>query len=448
MENRELGVAKKLCFKIENLGFEALLVGGCVRDILLDLEPNDIDAATNCPMDKLEKHFKTFDIGKSKDFGIVVVVVDGVSLEVAQYRGDGAYTDGRHPDSVVFKPSFEEDALRRDFTINALAMRHDGEILDFTDGRTDMKNRILRTVGDPKDRFSEDKLRILRLARFAAKLDFTIDPETRRTARKMAKDVKCLATERITDELKKAAKLGGVKFAKYIAILDDLKVLKEILPEVAALKYMPETHGWHPEGCNTLEHTMKALESASSASSLELIAILFHDIGKAVTHSIDGCTSRHRYHNHDNAGSCLVKNLSLRMKFSTKERDMLEFTTKNHMRFHRIPEMKKAKIVKLAKNANFKELSVVCFADSLRNTRSIRNTGVMEVVEKAMENHKDTKLESLVSGELIMELLDLKPGKEVGRIKKLVTEYVMNNNLTDLDDIGNAILTFGKGEIK
>lgn len=246
--NPELKAAVAIMNKIEKAGYRAYIVGGSVRDIILgDLKPHDIDIATNAPMDVLDKLFKTYDIGKSKDFGIVVIKVGSFSFEIAQFRKDGKYSDGRRPDQVTITGSFEGDAGRRDFTINAMGINSKGEIIDYFDGRKDIKNKILRTVGDPKQRFSEDYLRMMRLARFSSKLGFEIEKGTAKAARKLSTNILDIAPERIKDELMKSAAQSGEKFAQYILQLDKLKLLKYILPEVMNLKWFRENLQHHPE---------------------------------------------------------------------------------------------------------------------------------------------------------------------------------------------------------
>jgi len=191
----------KVLEKINKKGFKAYIVGGTVRDLVLGQEPHDIDIATNMSMSEIKKLFKTYELGKSTDYGIVVIREKGFSFELAQFRADGSYVDGRRPETVEIKGTFKEDAERRDFTINAMAIDKTGNIIDYFNGRKDIKNKVLRTVGDPKKRFGEDKLRIMRAARFAAKLDMDIDKDTRSTARKLAKDMTQLSAERIKDEL-------------------------------------------------------------------------------------------------------------------------------------------------------------------------------------------------------------------------------------------------------
>jgi len=226
-DNKELTAAVGVLDKINKSGYKAYIVGGTVRDIILgNLKPHDIDIATNAPMDELGRMFKTFDIGKSRDFGIVVVRYGSFSFEVAQFRQDGKYKDGRRPEAVTISGSFEQDAARRDFTINAMGINASGEIIDYFDGRKDIQNKVLKTVGDPRERFGEDYLRMLRAPRFASKLGLEIEKGTEKAIQKLSTNIKELAPERIYDELVKAASQSGDKFADYIVQLDKLKLLK------------------------------------------------------------------------------------------------------------------------------------------------------------------------------------------------------------------------------
>ena len=249
--NKELAAGVDVLTKINKAGFRAYFVGGMVRDIILGLPAKDVDIATNMDMNKLSKMFKVHDIGKSRDFGIVVVNHKGFKFEIAEFRSDGVYKDGRRPTSVTFNVELETDLSRRDLTVNAMAIDKDGRIIDKFDGKKDIQNKILRTVGNPYDRFSEDFLRIMRVPRFAAKLGFEIDKETTKAIQKLSPSIQDLSPERLREELIKAASQTGDKFAKYIQILADLKLLRFILPEVMNLKnfrenllHHPETHGY------------------------------------------------------------------------------------------------------------------------------------------------------------------------------------------------------------
>jgi len=245
--NKELYVAVKILKTIEKKGYSAYIVGGAVRDIVLDTKWNDLDLATNMPIDEISKIWKVHDIGKSKDFGIVVIREGGYTFEVANFRSDGKYLDGRRPEKVNIVGSFEDDAGRRDFTCNAMAINSKGEIIDYFGGKKDIKNKILKTVGDPKERFGEDFLRLMRAPRVAVDKGLEIEKETKKAIQKLSTNITKMPPERIKDELLKAAPMGGDKFAVYIKILDELKLLKYILPCVLQLKFFKENLHHHPE---------------------------------------------------------------------------------------------------------------------------------------------------------------------------------------------------------
>ena len=447
-KNSELAAGVKVLQKINKAGYKAYIVGGPVRDITLGKQPNDIDIATNMPMDKLAKMFKTFDIGKSKDFGIVVAKEGGHDFEIAQFRADGKYIDGRRPEAVTIKGSFEDDAGRRDFTINAMGINAKGEILDYFDGKRDIQNKVLRTVGDPLKRFGEDYLRIMRLARFSSKLGFDIDPETKKAAKKLSPNILSLSPERIKDELIKSASQSGEKFAEYIQILADLKILRLILPEVMNLKWFRENLQHHPEtrghGGTVYSHVMAALKQSKTADPIKNLAILLHDVGKGVSLSHE--EGLPRYLRHARKSVDLVNDLANRLKMSTKEREALIFGVGNHMKFHNILKMKPSKIAKLANDDNWDVLVAVGKADEYSRGETFRHAGEFEkIVDRAVEikNKYGTKeVEKrlkLVDGNHVMNITGLKPGPKVGEIIKNTTEWIMDNDVKDQDIIDDYI---------
>jgi len=447
-KNSELAAGVKVLQKINKAGYKAYIVGGPVRDITLGKQPNDIDIATNMPMDKLSKMFKTYDIGKSKDFGIVVAKEGGHDFEIAQFRADGKYIDGRRPEAVTIKGSFEDDAGRRDFTINAMGINAKGEILDYFDGKRDIQNKVLRTVGDPLKRFGEDYLRIMRLARFSSKLGFDIDPETKKAAKKLSPNILSLSPERIKDELIKSASQSGEKFAEYIQILADLKILRLILPEVMNLKWFRENLQHHPEtrghGGTVYSHVMAALKQSKTADPIKNLAILLHDVGKGVSLSHE--EGLPRYLRHARKSVDLVNDLANRLKMSTKEREALIFGVGNHMKFHNILKMKPSKIAKLANDDNWDVLVAVGKADEYSRGETFRHAGEFEkIVDRAVEikNKYGTKeVEKrlkLVDGNHVMTITGLKPGPKVGEIIKNTTEWIMDNDVKDKDIIDDYI---------
>jgi tRNA nucleotidyltransferase (CCA-adding enzyme) len=445
--NKELKAGVSILDKINKAKYRAYIVGGSVRDIILgNLKPHDIDIATNMPMDELGKIFKTYDIGKSKSFGIVTVKYGGFDFEIAQFRTDGTYLDGRRPESVQITAKFSDDANRRDFTINAMGINSKGEIIDFFDGKRDIKDRILKTVGDPYKRFGEDYLRMMRLARFASKLDFEVDKKTAKAAQKLSHNITGLAPERIKDELIKSASQSGDKFAEYIMQLDKLKLLKYILPEIVNLKWYRENLQHHPEtrghGGTVFSHVMQALKKSDSKDPIKNLAILLHDIGKGVTLTQkDGLP---KYLGHAKKSVELVNTIADRLKMSNSEKEALVFAVGNHMKFHKILDMKPSKIAKLVNDDNWDVLVAVAKADEL--VRGFEDKADFhEVVDKAIKVKEKfgmkqvNKQVKLVDGKDVMRLTGLKQGPQVGKIIKKTTEWIMDNDIEDNDKIEKYI---------
>lgn len=447
--NKELQNAVKILEKINKAGYKAYIVGGSVRDIILgNLKPHDVDIATNMPMEELGKMFKTYNIGQSKSFGIVVVKQGGFDFEIAQFRHDGTYADGRRPESVTITTKFKDDANRRDFTINAMGINAKGEIIDFFDGKKDIKNRVLKTVGDPYKRFGEDYLRMMRLARFASKLDFEIDKDTKKAAQKLSKNVTGLSPERIRDELMKSASQSGDRFADYIKKLDDLKLLKYILPEIVNLKWYRENLQHHPEtrgeGGTVFSHVMNALKKSNTKDPIKNLAILLHDVGKGVSFSQE--KGLPRYLGHARKSVELVNAIADRLKMSTKEREELVFAVGNHMKFHKILDMKPSKIAKIVSNDNWDALVAVGYADEYARGYMFRHAGEFEkIVDKAIKVKEKfgakqvNKQIKLVDGKDVMRLTGLKPGPQIGEIITKVTAWIMDNDIEDKEKIDKRI---------
>jgi len=447
--NKELQAGVAVLKKINKAGYKAYIVGGSVRDIILgNLKPHDVDIATNMPMDELGKMYKTYNIGKSKDFGIVTIKQGGHDFEVAQFRNDGTYTDGRRPESVTITAKFKDDANRRDFTINAMGINAKGEIIDFFNGKGDIKNKVLKTVGDPYKRFGEDYLRMMRLARFASKLDFEVDKTTAKAAQKLAHNITGLAPERIKDELMKSASQSGDKFAQYIKKLDDLKILKHILPEIVNLKWYKENLQHHPEtrgeGGTVFSHVMNALKKSNSKDPIKNLAILLHDVGKGVTLSHE--KGLPRYLGHARKSVELVNAIADRLRMSTKEKEALIFAVGNHMKFHKILDMKPSKIAKIVSDDNWDVLVAVGYADEYARGHMFRHAGEFEkIVDKAIKVKEKfgvkqvNKQVKLVDGKDVMKLTGLKPGPKVGEIITKTTAWIMDNDIEDKDQIEQYI---------
>jgi tRNA nucleotidyltransferase/poly(A) polymerase len=450
--SRDLFNAVNILNKINKAGYKAYIVGGSVRDIVLGNEKfHDVDIATNMPMDKLQKMYRTHDIGKSKDFGIVVVKEGGSSYEVAQFRQDGKYLNGRKPESVQITGSFEDDAQRRDFTINAMGINAKGEIIDYFDGKRDIKNKVLRTVGDPYKRFGEDHLRMMRLARFKSKLDFEIDPETKKAARKLSPNILNLSPERVKEELLKSAAQSGDKFADYIQTLDDLRILRYILPEVMNLKWYRENLQFHPEtrghGGTVFSHVMAALKNSNTKDPIKNLAILLHDVGKGVTFAPHKSGGFPTYYRHAEKSVKLVNAIADRLKMSNKEKDALMFGVGNHMKFHKILDMRPSKIAKLVNDENWDVLVAVGRADEFSRGDVFRHAGEFEkIVDKAVKiknkygNIGEVKKRiKLVDGNHVMALTGMKPSPKLGEVIRQTANWIMDNDITDKDQIDDYI---------
>ena len=281
-------------------GHKAYFAGGCVRDMVMGNESADYDIATSAlPQEVLRLFDKTIPVGAQ--FGVVIVVKNGHNFEVATFRKEGSYSDGRHPDYVAFTTP-EDDVKRRDFTINGLLYDPvNDEVLDYVGGQADISSGIIRTIGNPIERFSEDKLRMIRAIRFASQFDFPINEETRKAIIKLANEINIVSAERIRDELEKILK--GKNPHVGIKLLDELSLLKEILPEVSEMKGVRQPENFHPEG-DVFVHTLLCLSKMNNPSWTLAMGVLLHDIGKTVTFEE---TDRIRFNLHEKVGADMTK---------------------------------------------------------------------------------------------------------------------------------------------
>jgi len=438
--------------KINSKGYDAYIVGGAVRDLILGDKPHDIDISTNMPIDELDKIFKTYDIGKSKDFGIVVVNQGGEQFEIAQFRSESDYSDGRHPDKVEIVSDFKTDAGRRDLTINAMAVDKDGNIIDHFNGKNAIFDKIIKTVGNPHERFKEDKLRMMRACRFSSKLCFNIDTDTKDAIIANKEGIKDISIERVKDELVKMASQSGDKFAQGILTLDEVGILDIILPELTKLKGFKETLKWHPEAYENggtgspFEHTMAALRKNKVADPIINLAILFHDIGKGVTHKLRSDGVRHSYFGHDKEGADIIKDIAKRLKLSNKERDSILFSAINHMKLFKGNEMKPSKIIKLVNDENWEVLKAVSYCDDscrtgMFNKKTFDATiSNMEKITKKWGDKVTSKVVKVIDGNHVMKLTGLRQGKELGDLIKKVTELVLDNGIKNQNDIDALIV--------
>ena len=371
-QNPHYTAASHIVITLRAVGHQAFFAGGCVRDILLNLEPQDFDVATSATPDIILNLFpnkKTLTVGAH--FGVVLVCEpndgedEAISTEVATFRHDGAYTDGRRPDAVRFSTSPEEDVLRRDFTLNGLLLDPiaydqtgdlDAATLDYVHGRQDLAGRLIRAIGPPALRFAEDKLRMLRAVRFAARLDFAIDPATATAIRRHAGEISHVSAERIRDELTRILTEGHAH--RGFELLYDLGLLAHILPEAVRLRGVAQPPEFHPEG-DVWTHTMLLLEQFPTCASPTLAwAALLHDIGKPATYqppnpAVPG--DRIRFNGHVEAGVRIAETILARLRFSNDDAAQILALIKNHMRFGDILHMRASTLKRFLRLPRFEE---------------------------------------------------------------------------------------------
>jgi poly(A) polymerase len=349
--------------KLRGAGYQAYLVGGCVRDLLLGREPADFDVSTNATPEQVMAIFpETYAVGAQ--FGVVLVplhseeIVSNVVthhagiVEVATFRSDIGYSDGRHPDQVRFSQDPREDVRRRDFTINGLLLDPiTNQVLDFVDGRRDLQAKIIRTIGDPAQRFAEDKLRMLRAVRFAARFEYTIEPGTLRAIQQLASQIHQVSRERVRDELTKILTEGHARSA--FLLLDETGLLHELLPEIEAMKGVEQPPEFHPEG-DVFVHTLLLLANLPHPSSPTLAwGALLHDVGKPPTFRV--APDRIRFDEHVEVGVRMAEQICRRLRFSNEDTKQILALVDNHMRFADVQRMKPATFKKFVRMPRFEE---------------------------------------------------------------------------------------------
>ncbi len=328
----------------------AWLVGGCVRDLVLGREPKDYDIATDATPDQLLRIFPKAQLVGAQ-FG--VILVEGV--EVATFRSDHSYQDGRHPSAVSFEKDPRQDVLRRDFTINALLLdpAHIGEadrhVVDYVGGLDDLKNGVIRAIGDARQRFEEDHLRMLRAVRFASRFHFKIETGTMSAIREMHPRIARVSPERIRDELNRILTEGGAR--RGFELLDACGLLPDILPEVAAMKGVKQPPEFHPEG-DVWTHTLIMLEGLRAPTPTLAWGVLLHDVGKPGTFRI---ADRIRFDGHVELGERLARDILARLRFSNADTDQIVALIANHMRFTHVHQMRESTLKRMLRMDRFEE---------------------------------------------------------------------------------------------
>jgi putative nucleotidyltransferase with HDIG domain len=437
--------ATSIVCRLREGGYTAYFNGGCVRDMVRGVEPHDIDIATSARPEEVQKLFaKTVPVGAA--FGVVLVLEGGHQFEVATFRSDEAYVDGRRPTSVRYG-SPEEDAQRRDFTINGLF--YDplaNQIIDFVHGQADIERKLVRTIGEPRQRFAEDKLRLLRCVRFAANLGYEIEAATFATVKEMAAQIHAVSAERIRDELVKI--FTRPHAGRGLELLDASGLLAEVLPEIAAMKGVAQPPEFHPEG-DVFVHTRLMLDLMSEAAHppgapqrdpvVLAFAVLLHDVGKPPT--FERAPDRIRFNEHDRIGAEMAETILRRLRFSNEEIDQIVVCVREHMRFQFVKEMRPAKLKRILARETFPEELELHRIDCAASHRNLENYEFLKV--KATEMPPEVvKPAPLLTGHDLLAL-GLRPGPTVGRILREIEELQLEERLRSREEA----LEFAKSRV-
>src|SRR5271154_2782419 len=434
MNSREF--AERICRTLRVAGHQAYLVGGCVRDILLEREPADYDVATDARPDRVQELFP-HSLAVGAKFGVVVVTEDSESgaalqVEVATFRSDVSYSDGRHPDQVVYTDTPEEDARRRDFTINALFLDPETQqILDFVGGRDDLRAGIIRAIGRPADRFREDKLRMLRAVRFAARFRYAIEAATFTAILKSAPEIHEVSAERLRDELTKILTEGAAR--RGFELLDETRLLPELLPEVARMKGVEQPPQFHPEGDVWTDPLIMIDGLRAGCSPTLAWGVLLHDVGKPPTFTPPSDPNgRIRFDEHVEVGTRMAEEICRRLRFSNDDTEQIAALVANHLRFKDVPQMKPSTLKRFVRLARFEEHLELHRLDCLSSHRILDSYNLVRrfLAETPPEVVRPPRL---LTGE-DLKALGFTPGPQFKEILDAVEEAQLNARLNTREE--------------
>ncbi len=421
---------RKALRRLTDAGHKAYFAGGSVRDQLLGREPLDYDIATSATPEEVLKIFpKAITVGAQ--FGVVRVLLEDsgvvVEVEVATFRSDHGTLDGRHPAEVKFTLSAEEDVQRRDFTINGLLYDPlKDKYLDFVSGQKDIEAGIVRAIGEPRERFAEDKLRLLRAVRFAARFGFQIEPGTYEAIREMAVDITQVSQERIRDELLKMLTEGSARRA--FELLDETGLLKVVLPEVAKMKGVEQPPEFHPEG-DVWTHVLMMLAAMESPTATLALGVLLHDVGKPPTFEV---ADRIRFNRHAQIGAEMAKEICLGLKLSGLQTDQVVSLVRNHLKFMDAPQMKLSTLKRFIAQEKFEEHLELHRLDCLASHGKLDNYHyVKEAWETTPEEVK--RPPRLLTGHDLMAI-GYPQGPGLGKILAEVEEMQLNGELNSPEE--------------
>jgi poly(A) polymerase len=427
--SREL--AEKICRVLGASGHEAYFVGGCVRDLLLGIEPADYDVSTDAVPDRIESLFPgSLTVGAK--FGVVVVAEDGIQVEVATFRSDISYSDGRHPDRVAFSRSAADDVRRRDFTINGLLMDpRGGEVIDLVAGRADLDAGLIRAIGDPERRFDEDKLRMLRAVRFAARFGFDIEHATLAAIRRMAPEIGQVSAERVRDELTRLLTEGAAR--RGFEMLEVTGLLAAVLPEIARMKGVEQPPEFHPEG-DVWIHTRMMLEQLPAGVSPTLAwGVLLHDVGKPATFTPPtGPGGRIRFDSHVEVGAAMAEAICRRLRFSGGATEQIAALVRNHLRFIEVGRMRPATLKRFVRLPLFDEHL------ELHRLDCLASHGKLDAYDFVRRFLAETPAEEVRPPRLLtgedLKGMGLRPGPQFGEILRAIEEAQLENRVKSREE--------------
>ena len=408
--------------RLAEAGHEAYFAGGCVRDLLLGREPADYDIATSATPEQVLALFpRAVTVGAQ--FGVVKVLLGDAEIEVATFRSDHGTLDGRHPAEVRYTREPREDVQRRDFTINGLLYDPAMEkVLDFVGGQDDLKAGVIRTIGEPRERFAEDKLRLLRAVRFAARFGYRIEEATFQAVREMRKQITQVSRERVRDELVKMLTEGQARRA--FELLDETGLLEIVLPDIARMKGVAQPPEFHPEG-DVWIHTRMMLEAMESPTATLALGVLLHDVGKPPTYEE---ADRIRFNGHAQIGAAMADQICGDLKLSNADADRVVALVKNHLRFMDVPQMKQSTLKRFIRMDGFAEHLELHRLDCLASHGNLDN---YYFVKEAWETTPEEVIRPprLLTGHDLIAL-GYKPGPGMGKILAAVEEAQLNGDLT------------------
>jgi poly(A) polymerase len=424
-------VAERICRALRAAGHQAYLVGGCVRDLILQREPLDYDVATDARPERVQQLFpESLNVGAR--FGVILVVDGDTQVEVATFRSDMGYSDGRHPDRVEYSRSPQEDVSRRDFTINGLMLDPEtGEVLDFVGGRDDIRAGLVRAIGRPEVRFREDKLRMVRAVRFAARFGYAIEPATFAAIQAAAPLIHQVSPERLRDELTRLLTEGVAR--RGFECLEQAGLLPELLPEVARMKGVQQPPQYHPEG-DVWIHTRMMLEMISAGAPATLAwAILLHDVGKPPTfRSAEETGDRIRFDGHAEIGARMAAEICKRLRFSADDAEQIEALVANHLRFKDVFEMRPATLKRFVRLPNFDQHL------ELHRLDCLCSHGKLDAYEFVQRFLRETPPDQVRPRRLItgddLSRMGLRPGPKFKEILESVEEAQLDGRLKERDE--------------